>query len=93
MWNGSDVIGMKNDLGFCKISLKTANFDVPFLPNDDRFKSLGDKFVQFGVCDFDERAGGVGDLISGIGPTPAVTISGAVCGDEDPLGGSLRFFE
>ena len=28
MWNGRDVIGMKNDPGLWKISLKTANFDV-----------------------------------------------------------------
>ena len=93
MWNGRDVIGMKNDPGLWKISLKTANFDVSFLSNDDRLKSLGDKFVQLGVCDFNERAGGVGDLISGIGPTLTVTISGAVCGDDDLLGGGLRFFE
>lgn len=62
---------------------------MSFLSNDDRLESLGDNFGQLGVCDFDERAGGVGDLISCIGPTLAVTIRGAVCGDDDLLGGSL----
>ena len=93
MWNGRDVIRVKNDLGLWEISLKTADFDVPFLSNDDRLESFSDNFGQLGVCDFDERAGGVSDLIAGIAPTFAVAISGTVCGDDNLLGGSLRFFE
>ena len=93
MWNGRDVIGVKNDPGLWEISLKTADFDVPFLSDDDRLESLSDNFGQLGVCDSDEWAGGVSDLISGIGPTVTVTISGTVCGDDDLFGGSLRFFE
>jgi hypothetical protein len=78
LWNGRDVIGMKNDPGLLEIFLKTTDFDVFFLSNDDRLKALGDNLGELGVCDFDERAGRVRDLISGIGPTLAVTISGTV---------------
>ncbi len=60
---------------------------------DERLESLSDNFGQLGVCGFDERAGGISDLLSGIVPTLAVTISGTVCGDDDLLGRSLRFFE
>lgn len=81
-----NVFATQDDAGVWEIALKAANFDVAFFANDDGEVTLGDEFREFSVGNFDERAGGVEDLIAGIAPAVAIAIRGAVGGDDD-MGG------
>ena len=93
MRDGGDFIGVENDAGLWEVSLKAENFDVSFLADDDGLEALGDYFGELGVGDFDERAGGVGHLVTGLGPALAIAISGSVRRDDNMLGGRLGFLK
>lgn len=72
--NAGDVTGMQDDAGIWEISLEAADLDVAFFANDDGLAPIGDEFGKLGVGDFDEGAGGIGDLVSGLLPAFAVAI-------------------
>lgn len=66
---------------------------MPLLANNNRLEPFGDHFGEFGVCHFNEWAGGISNLISSFGPALAIAIRGSMGGNDDVLGRSLRFFE
>ena len=91
--NAANIPGMKNDFGIGKISLESANFHVTFLPDDDGLKSYSEQTGKFGVGYSDERAGRVGDPVSGLMPAMAVLVRSAMCGDHHFRSGSGGAFE
>ena len=57
-----------------EVALEADDFDVAFFPDDDGLVACLHKFVEFLVRDFDERAGGIGDVISCFFPAIAIVI-------------------